>query len=178
MRKRGRLSAAAALAGTAGLAALVILIAVSRGSDAETAGVRSYAEAIKPLAFEGGRIVQQGLKPALVDLREGRTTAEAFIARATAWKDQFIQIRQDVAAIPHPEHLDRIAETYDAALAAYAEAIDAFTAAARLKDTAARDKALNAGADAAERADKIYDRARELLAKKLSQAGLDPSEYR
>lgn len=158
------------------LAGALAMVLLSRDSaSADRSAVRTYEEKIRPLAVDGGRIVQQEIKPRLTDLRQGTVTAQQFGSEAQNWLNQFQRIRREFAAVAHPDRLNETATLYDRALAGYIRSIQAFIEAATKVNAAERDALLSRGADAAEQADNAYDRARETLAKEMKEVGLDPS---
>ncbi len=150
------------------------LLGGSSVSSADRQAISRYADAIQPLAVDGGRIVQQEIKPRITDLRGGTVSPQQFGSEAQNWLRQFQRIRREFAAAPRPKQLQRTTRLYDEAFDAYIRSIEAFIAAAALPTAAERDAALAAGAGIAEQADKTYDRARAELAEQMTTAGLDP----
>jgi hypothetical protein len=169
-----RVAAGVALAGLATVALLMVsLVAGSTDHPATSLrqrnAIAAYAAAIDPLVKAGGRIVVEGVKPGVTDLRTGRMSAADFRARASAWRTDMAQVRQKVSALPHPGTLDDAAALFDVALRRYGDAIDAFVTAS---DQTPLATAITAAVPVAEDADRIYDRADALVQRALAQVGL------
>jgi hypothetical protein len=178
-RRFDAISVAALITGILAAAAIPALAPVraSRLADDRNA-VRRYAETISPLAFEGGRVIQERVKPSLGDLVEGRTKPEDYRRLAAAWKHDLDEIRKAFASAPAPPRLTEAARFFDRAMRGYVEAIDEFARVSSTKGTADEiDAALNPGREMARRADKTYDRARRLVQAELRRTGLPESTF-
>jgi len=158
------------------LAAGVALAIVFGGGNAtaDRHAVQSYYQAIHPLAQEGGRIVQQEMKPSLRELVRSTITPAKFRERAAAWERAFRNIREKFASAPRVKRLDKAAALYDQSFADYLRAISAFSNASRVATKKARDKAISRAARIAQAADKQYDRARAELKHVMLEVGMTP----
>ena len=149
--------AVAALAAllVAGGAIVAVRLATAVGDALTTGQLVAYQAAIHPPLSEGGRLVQERLKPA--------AGAAAPVADAEGWARELDAIRAKVAAVDPPSRLGEAHRLFDAALAAYAGA-------ARL----IADGSPGAVA-AGERADATYDDASRILQRERRRLGLGPS---
>lgn len=142
--------------------------------EAERRVIQTYAEKIKELSVEGGRLLQEDVKPRITDLRDGTVTVQQFQREAENW----IRIYEDLArrfeAVSRVKRLDPVADLYDEALRTYVEAFRAFLAASRLGTQRARNDAITEAVPIAEKADQIFDRARDALSDVMRTAGLEP----
>lgn len=165
---------------TAGLlviAAAVTTIVVNQARTnrrAERAAVERYAQKVKELSFEGGRLLQQEIKPRITDLREGTVTPEQFRREADNWIRLYENLRKDFAAANPPARLAEAARLYDEALATYIESFKAFRDASRHQTQEQRNEAITEAVPIAERADAVFDEARDELAEQMRAVGLTP----
>jgi hypothetical protein len=153
-----------------------IAVAVGRhGTDptAERRKVQAYADAIRPILKEGGRVVVEEIRPRLADIELGQVTPEQFRLEAGGWHDAMGRLRVRLRKVPVPSSsgLRQAALLYDLALSQYQAAIDGFAAASR-KPKAELKAAISAAVPLAERADRTYDRADALLNAALRRVGL------
>jgi hypothetical protein len=140
--------------------------------------VQRYAETISPLAFEGGRIIQERIKPSLGDLADGKTKPEDYRRQAQAWKHDLEEIRKAFAGVPVPPNLEEAARLFDTALRGYIEAVDQFVGASSTRGTSDQiHAALDPGRELARRADKTYDRARGMVQSELRRVGLPEETF-
>ena len=177
MKRKSRNRPIAIVVGIAVVAAAVWGVLVLRrnaGRTADRAAVAAYADTVKELSFEGGRLLQTEIKPRVTDLREGDVTPEQFGREADNWIGLYQDIRSRFADATHPKRLDEAARLYDEAFATYIEAFEAFLDASRLATQAERNDAITDAVPIAERADKIFDRARDELEGQMRIVGLDP----
>lgn len=158
----------------AGVAA--VLLSSGRVSEAERDAITAYAAKVKELSFEGGRLLQEEIKPRVTDLREGTVTPDQFRREAGNWILLYQNLRRDFAGTRHPARLDDTARRYDEALATYIEAFEAFRDASRLATAEARNDAITDAVPIAERADKMFDAARDELERQMRAAGLTPPD--
>lgn len=159
---------------------LLVLVAVLAGSSCDSDGgdrdgVLAYARAIKPLAQEGGRVVQTGIKPGIGELQRGEIAPQAFRDRAATWRRQMENVRGQFAAVSAPASLADVRRLFDESLRGYIEAIDAFVLASS-RPKAEIGAAISAAVPTAENADRVYDRATEALKSHLRRVGLNESE--
>ena len=172
------MSRARALA--ASLLAALVLLACGGPSKpvvpaAERRTIQAYAQAVKDLSFEGGRVLQQEVKPRVSELRDGAVTPAQFGKEAENWIRVYQDFRRRLGEVERVERLDGVATRYDNAFATYVEAFRAFLAASRLSTEEARNQAITDAVPIAERADERFDLARDALRKVMRVAGLDPA---
>lgn len=79
--------------------------AIDGGAAGPALTVAQYLDTVKPLAHEGGRIVQQGMKAGITDLGSGELDGELAVDSATGWTRQMRQVGTDWAAVVPPEEL-------------------------------------------------------------------------
>jgi hypothetical protein len=131
----------------------VLAVRLATAGDALTsAELVAYQAAIHPPLSEGGRLVQERLKPA--------APAGTPVAEADGWARELDAIRARVAAVDPPDELAGAHRLFDTALAQYAET-------ARLVADGSGD-AVAAG----ERADATYDDASRILQRERRRLGL------
>lgn len=161
----------------AGVAAAVVLAATTDG-DATSAPrltadeLLAYQAAVHPALRDGGQTVEQGMKPAVADLRDpGGVPPEAIADEADAWTRDLAAVRAKVAAVPVPAGLREVAAGFDAALARYLAAAAAFGRAARAPE---RERAalIEEGVAIAREADRHYDDASRVLQRLRRDLGL------
>jgi len=136
-------------------AVLAVRLATASGSPLTQEELVAYQAAVHPPLSEGGRLVQERLKPAA-----GATTP---VADAEGWARELEDVRAKVAAVEPPSQLAEAHRLFDAALAAYAET-------ARL----VADGSPGAVATG-ERADRTYDDASRILQRERRRLGLGPT---
>ena len=179
----------------AGLAAVVIVVIVaaiasSMGGAASTAPKRGDQAAalrqdraallawegdIVPLVQQGGRVVQDGMKPALDDLLYKHITPPAFIVReARAWTNALAKVRAQLTAVSAPGSMRHAVRMLDRALASYLRAARAFRAAAAHPAGATRRHFVRVGQRSGQAGDRIYDRAAAEIQQARARVGLPP----
>jgi hypothetical protein len=160
-------------------AALPALAPIRRARlDDDRRAVRRYAETISPLAFEGGRIIQERIKPRLGELVDATVTPEEFRRQADAWRHDLEEIRKAFGKASPPPRIAEAARLFAAALGGYIDAVDEFIQASRRRGTPDEvDAALESGRVIARRADKTYDRARRTVQAELRRVGLPESTF-
>lgn len=136
--------------------------------------VVTYQKAILDPLKDGGRVVEQDMKPTVNDFAAGTVSAPDFAKRAEGWVADLARIRATVAAVPAPEALRPVAAAFDRALVRYADAARAFHDAA-VPPGARRADLLKAAYGIAADADTRYDDASALLQRARQKAGLDPT---
>ena len=156
------------------IATLLALAPVNRARLArERRAVQKYAETISPLAFEGGRVTEERIKPALAQLVEGTLKAADFVRQSEGWKHDLSEIRRAFAAAPAPKGVKDASRIFDQAFRGYLAAVDAFVRGSSTQGAPEKiDGALEPGRVIARRADKTYDRARRLVQAELRRLGL------
>jgi hypothetical protein len=124
---------------------------------------------------DGGRTVQQGMKPALDDLRYKHIVPPEVIAQeAAGWIDSLQSVQSKARQLPAPPGLSTAHQAFLQALQGYVAAAHAFKAAALTPAGPARESRIAAGIDHAEDADKTYDRGAALLQQARRSLGLPP----
>lgn len=142
---------------------------------AQRTALDAYVVQIRPLAKEGGRVVQLGLKAGVTDIGQGRFPDDELITMASGWVAELERIRDSFA--------DAAAPAFAAdAQAIYGKALNGYVAAAKTLLAAARahgDQRTQLVADAVslgERTDAVYDRADALIEQHRARLGLpDPA---
>jgi hypothetical protein len=162
--------------GRAVVGAALVLASACGPNAAETKAVLQYAHTIKPLAVEGGRVIQTGIKAGLGEMFRGEITPAVFRERAATWRRQMEKVRNDFASAVAPPRLNEAKRLYDDSLAGYVRAIDAFVVASTRPTKAQRDQAISQATPIAEQSDKTFDRATAELKRQLRAVGLDESE--
>src|SRR3954469_4545047 len=126
---RVRLVIVAAVLAAASITAAV-LAATGSPSAPTRAQEQRFEAAVVPLVTEGGRVVEQGMKPALHDLTTDHVTTASFIAvEAAQWQSTLDRVRTGVAQVPAAGKLRLARQRLVAALGLYAEAAGDFRAA-------------------------------------------------
>jgi len=144
-------------------------------SQQERAAIVDYGKAIVPLVQQGGRVVENGMKPALDDLVYRHITPRTMIVReADAWVGALTNVRGHLATVTPPPSLSNVAPLLDRALASYINAARAFRKAAAHKAGSVRRHFVRVGRQWGERADRVYDRAASLIQGARARAGLPP----
>jgi hypothetical protein len=165
-------------------AAGLVLLAVLGGGGATGGGgstpnpqasaeLSAYTAALGPPTQEGGRIVEQEMKPSLAEFERGVLDAATFASRAGGWQLAFQRIRRQIDRIPVPTLIPAAGGLFDAAIDAYIRTAQLLEAAARAPGSA-RQAAIEAAVDAARAADSAYDRAAAVVQRALRAAGLPP----
>lgn len=155
----------------AGVIAAVVMVGLSLVSPSEVAAptidggaavpaltVAQYLDTVEPLAREGGRIVQQGMKVGITDLGSGELDGELAVDSAIAWTRQMRQVGTDWAAIVPPEELADAHAAFVGALERYIGVGLVLEEAARA-DAGARQPFLDLAATEGEAADDAFDEA-------------------
>jgi hypothetical protein len=153
------------------LLVLVLVVACSHVNAAERNAIKAYADGIHPAAVDGGRIVQDGIKPGLRDLENGSKAPADFRSSAAAWRRDMEDVRRRFAAVAAPPGLALAKSLFDQSLGDYLRAIDAFVAAS-LQPKSKLQAAITAAVPIAEKADKTYDRASTALKAEMQRVGL------
>jgi hypothetical protein len=160
----------AVLAGLAAGATAVALVGSAQRRDDRAAYLR-YERALLPALREGGRIVQQEMKPSLRELGDGSITQKLAVDRATAWYRQFTMILADVGTLRPPSFLGDVERRWVAAIVAYRKISTLFEQAAK-QPGAARVKLLEQAAAAGSRADALFDDASRVMQLHRRRLGL------
>jgi hypothetical protein len=161
------------LAGAAGATAVYRVGATQRRED--RAALLAYERALVPILREGGRLVQEEMKPSLREISEGEITGDTLLGRTAAWRGELERIRARLAALRPPAFLGDIGARWLAAVDAYLAAVDAFEALARAPAGSERARLVAEAAAAGERADRVFDRAAAVIQFHRRRLGLGPS---
>lgn len=169
--------AAIVVACAAGLALAVSLPHGDQGSastsHAGAAALTAYTEALRAPTSDGGRVVEEEMKPTIGDFGQGQVDAAAFATDARGWQQALRQVKDRIDRIAVPPAIAAAGPLFDAAM-------DDYIAAARLFEQAAavpqsqRQEAINRGIDQARAADRQYDQAALVVQRALAAAGLQP----
>jgi hypothetical protein len=160
-RKWPVIATIAVLAGLAVGATAVALVGSAQRRDDRGAYLR-YERQILPPLRDGGRIVQQEMKPSLREFADGEITQAMALERATGWRGELAKVLADVVAPDPPSFLGDIAARWRKAIAGYRQIPDLFEQAAH-KTGAARARSLEQAAGAGTRADKLFDEASAVM---------------
>lgn len=139
----------------------------------DAAALTAYTRALAAPTREGGRIVQQEMKPSLGDFTAGRLDAAQFIARARGWQQELGRVRRQLDQVPVPPAIASAGPLFDVAMDAYVHAARLFEEAG-LAPAEQRQAALGLAIAAARQADGDFDRAAAVVQRALVAAGLPP----
>lgn len=135
----------------------------------------AYEEAIDPITKEGGRIVVEGLRPGITDIRDGTFSDEQLVTMAEGWRNQMRAVRRDLLAVKAPGFLDEAVRLYEKALDGYVRTAEKLLAAARATGEE-RQRLVDEVAPLGEAADDVYDRAGAVIDRHRRRLGLEPTE--
>ena len=124
---------------------------------------------VERLIQDAGPLIVREMKPSLSDLHSHKLSPEQFRDYASGWKARFERMRASFNGCPAPAKLRPAARLYDRAMGEYIEAVDAFAAASTKPDLGA---AITEAVPAAEKADRTYDQADEIVKKELKRLDL------
>lgn len=141
-------------------------------ADLRADAIEVYENSVIGPMQRGGRVVEQGMKPAVQQLADGGPSQATM--QAVAWVDELRAVRSTVKAVEAPGALRDVARLFDESLALYADAATTIGAAA-IATGEPRQKLLADAVGLARRADDRYDEASELLQRLRRQAGLPVS---
>jgi hypothetical protein len=165
-------------------AGLVVVLAVGHGGQAGTgtptpaadaATLTAYTRSLAGPTKEGGRIVEQEMKPSLGDFAAGKLTAADFVVRARGWQLEMGRVRQQLDQVQAPPVIASAGPLFDVAIDAYIHAAGLFEQAG-LAPSAQRQAAIAAAVAAARQADDDFDRAAAVVQRALAAAGL-PADH-
>jgi len=151
----------------------VFLVGSAQRRDDRAAYLR-YERAILVPIKDGGRLVEQEMKPSLNDLSTGAVTPTIAIERAVAWHTDLVQDRTQMLGLTPPSFLRGIQTLWARALDAYLAVPELFTQAARATGSA-RKALLDRAADAGTRADRLFDDAARVMQYHRRRLGLGPT---
>jgi hypothetical protein len=164
--------------GTAVAVAMSIVLALPGSSHSHAvtrAQILAFERAVDPLVTRGGQVVQEGMKPAVVDLDKDHVTPPAFIAHeADGWTATLSDVRRSIAAVKVASGLSAPRQTLVSALDMYVSAASTFKAAA-LAPAAQRKALITSGINKAQQADHIFDQAAAAIQAARRHLGLGAS---
>jgi hypothetical protein len=171
------------LAVAAGL--VVLLVVATSGGGGSPAGssptprpgsavLTAYTAALRAPTAEGGRVVEQQMKPSVGEFDRGQVDEPTFVARARGWVLALQKVKKEIDAIRVPPVIASAGPLFDQAMDAYVHAAQVFEQAAALPVGAERTAALDRGRAAGRDADQAYDRAAAVVQRALRAAGLPP----
>ncbi|MHB8510818.1 MAG: hypothetical protein ACYDCC_01450 [Actinomycetota bacterium] len=154
---------------TAGVVLAVIFI---KGPSADRSAVRAYYDTISPLAYEGGRVIQEEVKPSITDLEESKISPAQFRRLDASWQSEFVKIRSEFARARRVSRLNDTAAQYDIALKEYLDFFAALARDSRVSGAAARTAAVRRSFPIGDKANADYDKAREDLKQVMRDVGM------
>jgi len=172
-RKWPVIATVAVLAGLAAGATAVALVGSAQRRDDRAAYLR-YERALLPSLREGGRIVQEEMKPSIRELGDGNLSPKMALERAGAWRAQFARILTDVEALDPPGFLAGVEPRWKVAIYAYERTAGVFELAANASG-AERSRLLEQVAADGSRADSMFDNAARLMQFHRRRLGLGPT---
>jgi hypothetical protein len=160
-------------------AGMIVLLAVNSSGGgsatptprADAAVLTAYTQALRGPTSEGGRVVQQLMKPSIGEFEQGQVDAATFESRARGWILALQRVKQQLDRISVPPVIASAGPLFGQAMDAYIQAAQIFeqaAAAPMAERTAALDRGRQAGRDA----DRLYDRAAAVVQRALRAAGL------
>ncbi len=170
--------AAALVAST--VAALGLLTAWAVTSGGATGPTRNalvaYERAVLPLVQDGGRVVEQGMKPAVNDLQYAHIVPPAVIgSEGDGWVRSLRVVRQKLVRVAPPVGVATVQRTFVTAVDGYIRAATVFAAAARSQAGPERSRRIQDGIQTAQAADRVYNQASAMLQRLRHAVGL-PSD--
>ena len=140
------------------------------------AELEAWEKAILVPLQQGGKTVEQGMKPAVADLTDRHVVPPYVIAKeADGWAEALARVKADVAAVATPEALRPAQADFVVAIDVYIAAAREFAAAARAPEGPERDRLVASGRDKGAEADRVYDRGGHLVQRIRHSLGLPSS---
>ncbi len=163
----------------AGLAVIIAVTGSGGGTGSSTsrpdaAVLTAYTTALRSPTSEGGRIVEQEMKPSIAEFSQGQVDAATFQARARGWELGFARVRDDIDKIAVPPAIASAGPLFRQAMDAYLDAAKLFEQAGGVAAGPQRDAAMQRAIAQAESADRQYDAAALVVQRALAAAGLPP----
>lgn len=156
--------------------ALVVLSARDGGvgevDPAQVAATEDYLAEVRPIASDGGQVVQDLLKPAISRLEDPDEDHDQQAEAAGAWVASMTSVRERWADVEPPPAVADSHELFLDALDRYVAAADRLARATTDDEQRAAlvDEAIELGTEG----DELYDRAAALVQELLVAAGQDP----
>jgi len=161
-------------------AGLVLVLALGHSADnsgqpahPDTAALTAYTAALASPTKEGGRIVQQEMKPSLGEFEQGQLSAADFVVRARGWQLELARVRDLIDHVSVPPGIAAAGPLFHQAMQAYVDAAKLFEQAGEAP-AADRPAALQRAVAAARGADGEFDQASAVVQRALRNAGLQP----
>ena len=164
------IATAVVLLGAAVGATAVALVGSAQRRDDRESYLR-YESAVLPLVREGGRVVQQEMKPSIRELGAGEITERMAHDRVAGWRTAFTRLGADLMALDPPGFLGDIERRWTAAVDGYLKIPDLFERAVTQTGDA-RARLLTEAAAAGESADKLFDDAAAVMQYHRRRLGL------
>jgi hypothetical protein len=142
---------------------------------AELAAAHAYLDVIRPVATEAGRIVQDGMKPAITTLQDPDGDHASLVGRASTWIGAFASTQQAWSQTTPPPALHDAHVLFLTALAEYAEVADRLARATT--DDARRSALVDEAIELGTAADDVYDQAAQIVQAHLMAGGEDPAVW-
>jgi hypothetical protein len=172
---RVRLVIVAAVIAAVSAAAVVLAATTASSSRSTRAQEQAFEKAVAPLVTEGGRVVEQGMKPALHDLTTDHVTPPSFIAgEANQWQSTLERDGRGVAVVHATGKLRVARDRLVAAIGLYAQAAGQFRSAA-LASGAPQQQLIDAGIATAKLGDATYDEGATIVQAVRRSLGLGSS---
>ena len=163
-------------------AGLVLVLALARSAGdsgqpahPDAAALTAYTAALAPPTKEGGRIVQQEMKPSLGEFEQGQLSAADFVVRARGWQLELGRVRDAIDHVAVPPVIASAGGLFHQAMQAYIDAARLFEQAGEAA-AADRQAALQRAVAAAREADRQFDQAAIVVQRALRNAGL-PADH-
>ena len=144
----------------------VLLLGVrpdEKTADGRRVEAEKYAEAVRPVLTDAGRVVVLGIRAALTDYSQGKTNADRLRGEAQAWDTALGGYADRLRAVEAPAFLERAKTRYLEALAGY-RAVGRRVAEVADAPVAARAAYVTEIAALGNAADRVYDEADALVA--------------
>lgn len=164
------IAAALGLAGVLGAAGMYLIGTNERGNDREA--YLAYERTLLVPLREGGRIVQEQMKPSLREARAGEIKGTDLAQRAAGWRLAFERLREQVARLAPPSFLGDVEQRFLVAVDGYRSVAEAAAAAGAATDPAVRDRLIGEAETAGERADDLFDDASAIMQAHRARLGL------
>lgn len=161
------------------LVALVVMSAsdgevgeVGEVDPAQVAAAEAYLAEIRPIATDGGQVVQEVLKPAITRLEDADGDHDQQAEAAGGWVASMTSVRERWAEVEPPP---KVADSHELFL----DALDRYVAAAErlaraTTDDEQREALVDEAIELGTEGDQLYDRAAVLVQELLVAAGQDP----
>jgi len=144
----------------------------SSASAVDVEAALAYLDEVKPLAEEGGRVVQHGMKRGVAELQKDDGDHEAQARLAPSWVSSMTDLREQWADMEAPPELAEAHAGFLEALDLYRQAAEALVEASM--DEERREEMVDRAIEFGERGDDAWDAAATLAQNLLIGAGEHP----